>query len=208
MKTAVRRLICFAGIFVAMGILTACQDKKETGQNLKEGIGPYELSQREEDLLEALGMAQDVQILWFQVPKGTKSVMVHAYSMKDGSSWEQEDIGGVSLVSGDGGKEELSGLITMSLKDNYSIDISVTANGARYSATTDEIPLDKEIIGSSKGFMTSSQSIETGQEIPVAIMVYDSGTRMESYTLEDYFSPSKFQGMDFVQAVTVSFLSQ
>jgi len=49
------------------------------------------------------------------------------------------------------------------------------------------------------------QGIEMDKEIPVAIMVYDSGTIMRSYSLQDYFEPSKFEGMDLVQVVTLTF---
>lgn len=43
------------------------------------------------------------------------------------------------------------------------------------------------------------------KEIPVALMVYDSGTSMSGYSLQDYFDPSVFDGMDFVQVVTLTF---
>lgn len=36
-------------------------------------------------------------------------------------------------------------------------------------------------------------------------MAYDDGSSMRSYTLQDYFYPSKFDGMDLVQVVTLTF---
>jgi hypothetical protein len=58
---------------------------------------------------------------------------------------------------------------------------------------------------SMKGFLQEFQRIEMDKEIPVAFMVYDSGTIMRSYSLQDYFEPSKFEGMDLVQVVTLTF---
>lgn len=60
-------------------------------------------------------------------------------------------------------------------------------------------------MASAIGFLQEFQKIEINQEIPVALMVYDSGPRLESYSLNDYFEPSKFDGMDFVQVVTLNF---
>lgn len=36
-------------------------------------------------------------------------------------------------------------------------------------------------------------------------MAYSSGTTMKSYSLQDYFEPLKFSGMDLVQVVTMTF---
>ena len=65
--------------------------------------------------------------------------------------------------------------------------------------------LDGEEMASVKGFLQEFQPIAMNTEIPVALMVYDSGTSMKSYTLQDYFEPSKFDGMDLVQVVTLEF---
>src|SRR5690606_31936681 len=92
----------------------------------------------------------------------------------------------------------------MQLKENYAIDFNINASG-RASYKTDEIVLDTETMASTKGFLQKFQKIELNKEMPVAIMVYDSGTSMRSYSLQDYFDPSKFEGMDLVQVVTLTF---
>ena len=60
----------------------------------------------------------------------------------------------------------------------------------------------QEYVASTKGFLKEAQKIELNQEIPVAIMIYDNGTEMETCTVQDYFTPEKFKNMDLVQAVT------
>jgi hypothetical protein len=47
--------------------------------------------------------------------------------------------------------------------------------------------------------------IEINKEIPIAIMIYDTGVMMRAYSLEDFFSPSRFEKMNLVQAVTLTF---
>ncbi len=61
---------------------------------------------------------------------------------------------------------------------------------------------------SMKGFLQEFPRIEIDKEIPIAFMVYDSGTIMRSYSLQDYFEPSIFEGMDLVQVVTLIFRSE
>ncbi|MDE6220383.1 MAG: hypothetical protein K2G51_08170, partial [Lachnospiraceae bacterium] len=67
---------------------------------------------------------------------------------------------------------------------------------------------DQKIVGSTRSFLDSFQDIALNTEIPIAVMVYDSGTRMQSYTPQDYFEPSKFEEMDLVQVVTLEFSDQ
>jgi len=59
-----------------------------------------------------------------------------------------------------------------------------------------------------KKILQEFQRIEMDNEIPIAFMVYDSGTIMRSYSLQDYFKPSIFEGMDLVQVVTLTFRSE
>ena len=98
----------------------------------------------------------------------------------------------------------LSGTIAMEQRDNYSIDFNINCAG-RGSFSSEEIELEQEPLGSTGCFLTEFQPIELNKEIPLAIVVYDSGTSMRSYTPQDYYEVSLFEGMDLVQAVTVRF---
>lgn len=211
MKSNIRLFTALSAIILSAGIitsLTACDTMWESSEAAQsERIGPYELSQREEDLLQALGMDHNTQVLAFQAPRSTKSIAVHAYYMKDSTKWEA--LGGLSLLAGEDTMEEeaLTGIFTMVLGENYSMDFNITSNG-RASLQTEEIPMENNEMASLKGFMTTYQDIELNSEIPVAIMVYDSGSQLESYTLDDFNNPARFKGLDLVQAVTVTFLSE
>ena len=65
--------------------------------------------------------------------------------------------------------------------------------------------MEQEPLGSTKGYLAEFRPIELNEEIPLAIMVYDSGTSMRSYTPQDYYDTSAFEDMDLAQAVTVRF---
>lgn len=76
------------------------------------------------------------------------------------------------------------------------------------SFETEAVELEREPVISSWKFLRESKEIQLEKEIPVAIMAYDSGSSMRSYSPEDYFEPSVFQGLDLVQAVTFTFSSE
>ncbi|MFJ7667000.1 hypothetical protein ACIQXI_07820 [Lysinibacillus sp. NPDC097195] len=95
----------------------------------------------------------------------------------------------------------------MKLKDNYAIDFNINTT-AMVSYKTDIQDVDYEILASSKVYLTEFQKIEINQEIPVAIMIYNSRSSMKSFAMEDFFSPSRFEDMDLVQAVTLTFTDE
>ncbi|MFA5522820.1 MAG: hypothetical protein WDA24_00530 [Tissierellales bacterium] len=192
-------------IVVMIMTLTACSGNKDTPKLLnKEGIAPYELTARESYLLQSFGMENNSQIIAFNAPKEAITMEVNVYSSKDNADWESIGGGAISLGNERVPAEQLTGTFTMLLKENYTIDFHINCSG-RASYKTNKIDIDSEYMASTKGFLTEFQDIEINKEIPIAIMVYDSGTIMRSYSLQDYFEPSKFHGMDLVQVVTLKF---
>lgn len=128
----------------------------------------------------------------------------YVYVLGDKGTWNA--MGGVQVSLGQDANPDarLEGTFAMLLKDDYAIDININTM-SRASYKTDTLDVHYEIMVSSKGFLTDFQEIEINKEIPVAIMIYDSGTSMRSYVMEDFFSPSEFEKMDLVQAVTLTF---
>jgi len=187
--------------------LTACSSNTDSPKFLtKEGIAPYELSESEKYILQSFGMEGNSQIISFNAPKEAISLNVNVYRLEDGGDWGS--IGGGTISTGTDREpaEQLSGTFTMQLKEDYAIDFNINAvSGGRASYKIEPIMLNKEIAASSKGFLKKFQEIELNKEIPVALMVYNSGTSMPGFSLQDYFEPSSFDGMDLVQVVTFVF---
>lgn len=75
----------------------------------------------------------------------------------------------------------------------------------RVSFASEALVPEKEITASIKGFLEEFQHAELNREIPIALLAYDSGTSMSSYSLDAFFDPSVFEDIDIVQAVTVEF---
>lgn len=185
--------------------LVACSNKTDSPKLLtKEGIIPYELSESEKYILQSFGMEGNSQIISFHAPKEAITLNVNVYRLEGDENWSSIGGGAISIGKDREFIKQLTGTFTMQLKENYAIDFNINASG-RASFKTDEIILDAETMASSKGFLQEFQKIEINKEIPVALMVYDSGTSMRSYSLQDYFDPSKFDGMDLVQVVTLIF---
>lgn len=200
-----KRVISVGLVFGLMMTLTACSGYSDGPEFLdKEGIAPYELSKSNEYVLQSYGLNDISQIISYHAPKEALSLNVNVYRLEAGGKWG--DIGGGSVSIGIDRKpsDQLTGTLTMQLKDNYAVDFHINGNGV-FFWTTDEILIDSEAMVSSVGFLQDFQEIEINKEIPVALMVYDSGMNMQSYSLQDYFEPTKFEGMDLVQMVTVEF---
>jgi hypothetical protein len=184
----------------------APQELSESGTYLlsKEGVAPYALSESDNYLLQSLGLESATNIISFKAPKTVKSLKVNVYVLNDTGTWNVLREGQVSLGQDANPEDRLEGTIAMIFKENYAIDFNINTRG-RASYQTDTLDVDYEITQSSKGFLNEFQTIELNKEIPVAIMIYDSGYSMRTYSMEDFFSPSRFADMDIVQAVTLIF---
>lgn len=200
-----KRFISAILLIMMIVTLSACSSKTDSPKLLsKEGIAPYELSESEKYILQSFGMDGTSQIIAFNAPKEAISLNVNVYRLGDDETWSNVGKGGISIGTDREPIDQLTGTFTMQLRENYAIDFIINAGG-RASYKTDEIVLNSETMASIKVFLQEFQDITINTEIPVALMVYDSGTSMRSYSLQDYFEPSKFAGMDLVQVVTLEF---
>lgn len=201
-----KRLVSIFLGLVIMLALVGCSSKEGGKKALKEeGIAPYKLSESEENVLNAYGLnTSNSQMIMFDAPQEAITLKVKVYSLDADEKWEIISDGGMSIGEEREPMDKLKGNFTMELKDNYVIEHRINCGGtATYE--TEEILLNKEDMATTWTFLNEFQKIEVNKEIPVALMVYTSKMSMNSYSLKDYYEPSKFEGMDFVQAVTLEF---
>lgn len=200
-----KKIISLILIFTMILALFACSNEKTSSNQLtKEGVAPYELSENEKHLLESFGIDDNSQIIYFNAPQNAITLNVNVYRLENDENWKNIGYGAISIGTEREPIEQLSGIFTMQLKENYAIDFNINASG-RYSFKTEKIILDTEAMAAVKQFLENFQEVEINKETPVALMIYDSGTSMKSYSLQDYFNPLEFAGMDLVQAVTLTF---
>lgn len=187
-------------------VLSACSNNAGELKSLsKEGIAPYKFSENDTYLLDSLGIKMDTNIVTFKAPKAARGLNINAYVLNDDGTWK--DAGGLGISLDADADERLEGTFAMLLKDNFAIDFNIHTK-ARSSFKTEALDVDFETMASAKGFLTDFQKIEMNKEIPVALMVYDDGNSIRTYELEDFFSPSVFEGMDLVQVVTLTFTDE
>lgn len=192
-------------IFIMIITLVACTNEKTSPNPLtKEGISPYKLSENEKYLLESFGIEDNSQIISFNAPKEAITLNVNVYRLENDENWKNIGAGAISIGTEREPMEQLTGNFTMQLEENNAINFNINAGG-RASFQTEQIILDTEARISVRQFLEDFQEVKINEEIPVALMVSDSGTSMNSHSLQDYFNPSEFAGMDFVQAVTLTF---
>ncbi len=193
-------------LLLSLALLLCGCSRGETGPGIpaEEGIAPYELSQDQQELLGAFGMEDSAGLFAFLAPEEAITIEVTACRLTDAGTWEVTGSGAMSIGAERQPVSSLSGTIAMELREDYSIDFNINCAG-RGSFSSEKIEFKAEALGSTKAFLTQFQPIRLNEEIPLAIMVYDSGTSMRSYTPGDYFDVSLFEGMDLVQAVTVKF---
>lgn len=204
----IRKFITLLLVIASTMVFSACSNNTDTPKSLSnEGVAPYELSESDTFLLESLGLEKNSTIISFKAPKTAKSLKVNVYTLTDDDTWSVLGDGQVFLGADASPDARLEGTFAMMLKDNYAVDININIMG-RSSYTTNTLDVDYEIVASSIGFLTDFQKIEINKEIPVALMVYNSRSSMRSYSMEDFFSPSKFGEMDLVQAVTLTFTDE
>lgn len=193
-------------LLLSLALLLCGCSRGETGPGIpaEEGIAPYELSQDQQELLGAFGMEDSAGLFAFLAPEEAITIEVTACRLTDAGTWEVTGSGAMSIGAERQPVSSLSGTIAMELREDYSIDFNINCAG-RGSFSSEKIEFKAEALGSTKAFLTQFQPIRLNEEIPLAIMVYDSGTSMRSYTPQDYYDTSAFEDMDLAQAVTVRF---
>ncbi len=187
--------------------LTACQDTTDPSQPLDSaGVAPYALSEEGEYLMQAYDLDDNGRAFCFRSPEGASGINVNAYTLSEEGKWVECGIGGLFH---DESMEEggLSGTFTLVLEKDGSITLNILGDGSSYQSATDPVSLDG-YTGKMVGFLEEMQDAAVGEEIPVALIGYTSGSSMGSHELEDFFTPESLSDLDFAQAVTVEFTEE
>lgn len=170
-----------------------------------DGIAPYVLTDREKYLLQSFDLGNDWQIVGFKAPQKVITLKVNIYHLDNNGKWKKSDGGAISIGADREPIKTMDGVFTMKTNKDYSIDFIISAGGGRATYHTNQLTPEASIAVSEKVFLGEYQKIEINKEIPVALMIYDSGTCIGGFSLQDYFEPSKLKEMAFVQAVTLTF---
>lgn len=197
-------------IFLVMFCLLFSSCAKKNGLNeqskIKEGIGPYEYNESELALLETMNYKNKVGMVSFKAPKSAKNMEIKVYLLNDMGEWEEDNSGKIMMNDMETPIENFQGNVCLICNENHSIEyhINTTGCGGCFYKTEEIISEEQEVLFS-RVFLSEQKDIELNQEIPIAVMLYDSGTSFRTFTTDDYFNPEKFKGKDIVQAVVLKF---
>lgn len=192
------RLLCLT-LAVVLALLTGCG-----GQTPQAGsaLGPYELSQDQEELLELLGLSDTVGVIKFTGPEEAAALSIDTYVLRDGA-WETT--GGGQLSREEAG-ELWEGLAAIQSREDYSISLRVRTEGIA-SYTTDAAAPESDPQGWALQFLDEETPVVLGEPIPVALFLYSGDGSLRTHALTDFADPAAFdgEGLALVQAVTLTF---
>lgn len=192
-------------IIVLLILWSLVKSEKSIGKMYREGIEPFKLSESNKYILKSLDSLDNTQIIKFKAPKEAINMDINVYELNENNQWELIHSTGTGIGEERKPIDQLQGTITMQLRENQSIYFNTIIGGSSASVTTSEVMLDRTQKIWSKEFMKKFSNIEIDKEIPVAIMVSSSGNTIRVFDLNSYYDVSRFEGLDFVQAVTLKF---
>lgn len=192
------RLLCLA-LAVVLALLTGCGNQTPQAGS---ALGPYELSQDQEELLELLGLSDRVGVIKFTGPEEAAALSIDTYELRDGQ-WQAT--GGGQLSREEAG-EPWEGLAAIQSREDYSIGLRVRTEGIA-SYTTDAAAPESDPQGWALQFLDEEMPVVLGEPAPVALFLYSGDGSLRTHALTDFADPAAFDGEDLalVQAVTLTF---
>lgn len=192
------RLLCLA-LAVVLILLAGCGNQTpQAGSTL----GPYKLSQDQEELLELLGLSGTVGVVAFTGPEEATALSIDTYVLRDGA-WETT---GGGQISREEAGEPWEGLAAIQSREDYSIGLRLKTDGVA-SYTTDAAAPESDPQGWTLQFLDEETPIVLGEPIPVALFLYSGDGSLRTHALTDFADPAAFdgEGLALVQAVTLTF---
>lgn len=192
------RLLCLA-LAVVLALLTGCGNQTPQAGS---ALGPYELSQDQEELLELLGLSDTVGVVAFTGPEEATALSIDTYVLRDGA-WETT---GGGQISREEAGEPWEGLAAIQSREDYSIGLRLKTDGVA-SYTTDAAAPESDPQGWTLQFLDEETPIVLGEPIPVALFLYSGDGSLRTHALTDFADPAAFdgEGLALVQAVTLTF---
>ena len=192
------RLLCLA-LAVVLTLLAGCGNQTPQAGS---ALGPYELSQDQEELLELLGLSDTVGVIKFTGAEEATALSIDTYELQDGQ-WQAT---GGGQISREEAGEPWEGLAAIQSREDYSISLRVRTEGIA-SYTTDAAAPESDPQGWALQFLDEETPIVLGEPIPVALFLYSGDGSLRTHALTDFADPAAFDGEDLalVQAVTLTF---
>ena len=175
------------------------QNPDPTFHMKKEGIEPFAFTEREDFLLNAFSMKQNIALFTCKLPKEIVSMQLFVHTLQKDGTWDSKSVMGISRSLED--DFYFNGSIAILFQEDNSIQVTAPGGSTVIASPNLTFPVG----ASCRTQLTEYKEVVPNQEIPLVFTVKDSGSSMYACSIDDYFNPEKFRDMDFVQAITVVF---
>lgn len=188
-------------------ILTAC-NASNTSNKLEEAtLKSYPFTAQEQHLLSSLGLIHQAEMISFYAPHEAITLKINIYQLNHNGEWESIDNTGISIGEEREPSDYLAGTLAIIFDQNQiqQFTIHTDSSGITYKAPQ---LITQSYDLSARALLTADKKIRLNEEIPVALWVATSTGSLPSFSVESFETPSRFQTLDVVQALTLTFTEE
>ena len=197
-----KKYLIVLSIMLAMIGLGACTP---TGNQANPAtVSRYELNDQEQQLLRMFAIDDKAAIFSFAAPEEATTLHINAYYLENGS-WKQYGGGAISIGEEREPVAQLEGLVAIEPQEQHILAFSIAGGGGKAHYTTEPLGADMEDMLFAATFLDTAEPIVIGEEIPIALYVYDDGVSVTSHEVSEYFNPDALADMALVQVITLAF---
>lgn len=140
----------------------------------------------------------------FAAPEEATTLHINAYYLEN-SSWQQYGGGAISIGAEGEPVDKLEGMAAVLSQEQHVFAFNIVCGGSETHYTTEPLKADMEETISTWTFLDTAEPIVIGEEIPIALYVYDDGVSITSHEVSEYFNPDALADMALAQAITLAF---
>ncbi len=179
--------VCVVILIISM-CFCAFSQTPTTQVSLREGIWPYEFTERDKSLLRDFGLnvGSNAMMYQFNAPKEATELLVRVYQVEN-NRWQLRDKFGISIGEEREPVDRLSGIMTIQRKEPSKIEFQINCAGNMYFPVMLEEVQEMELMSWGQHFMDSYWIVQTGREIPVMLLAFNEGHNLQMYNI-DIFS--------------------
>lgn len=194
-----RLLAVLLVLFAALG-LCGCGGK--AGDTMY--IEPAQLTEKEKDIADLLGLDTKQRIFDFSVDDTVQSVSIRVYQLIDGAWTLRSGGGGLAFADPEGrialGFDDLTEGLRVAVQSESTGDLT-----AYEKETGDEQEMTG--MGCTTSVLSDRTEIVYEKEIPLVIQIITAKNEIKSYVVDYFEHPEEYEkyGYEYVYAITVKF---
>ncbi len=178
--------ICVVILIISM-CFCAFSQTPTTYQPIREGIWPYEFTEKDKSLLRDFGLnvGSNAMMYQFNAPKEATELLVRVYQVEN-NRWQVRDKFGISIGEEREPVDRLSGILSIHRPDQHKMIFRIHNAGlAEFPVTLKEIE-GLEGLSWGNDFLDKSWQIQTGREIPIMMLHFNDAGRLTVPNFDRY----------------------